>query len=195
MAEGYIPTCLKHLLITLHLTLFLAFTMHRTAIRRFTDFTISAGGVFSVNLTNDMAQQLPFGVDLPPFDYTCIQGLHDVVFFGKKATLMLENVSVNKGEWHGTLSKKRIICLSCLFRRSFNLVLIVTIISVLNHVVSLLEYWALQGYGGFAEHAKQRSHLLLPITVRASVSPTAFTKNAAVIRCFAFLLPLQRFPF
>ena len=150
--------------------------------------------MFSVNLTDDVPQQLPFAVDLPPLDYTCIQGLYDVVF-GKKATLMWENVSVNEGEWHGTLSKKRITCLSCLFRWSFNLVWIVTIISVLNHVVSLLEYWAPQGYGGFAKHAKQRGHLLLPITVRASLSPAAFTKNAAVIRCFTFLLPLQRFPF
>ena len=118
--------------------------------------------------------------------------MREVVFFGKKATLMLGNMSVSQGGWHGALSKKSIICL---FFRLFNLVRIVTIISVLIHAFSLLKYWAPQGCDGFAKRAKHCGNLLLPITIRPSFSPSAFTKNAAIFFCFAFLPPLQLFPF
>jgi len=49
-------------------------------------------------------------------------------------------MSVSEGGWHGALSKKRIMYLSSLFRRLFNLVRIVTIISVLIHAFSSLKY-------------------------------------------------------
>ena len=85
-----------------------------------------------------------------------------VVFFSRKATLMLEDIFVYLvSEW------------------LFNLARIVTIISqmALIHAFLLLKYWALQGFHVVAKDLKQRRNLLLPITTGGSLSPEAFTRK------------------
>ena len=113
--------------------------------------------------------------------------VREVVFLGRKATLMLETMSVSEGGWHNALSKKR--CLSSIFRRLFILVRIVTLVSGLIHTFALLEYWAPPGYGGFGKRAKQRGNLFLPITIRPSFS-RLFVVSHSCHHCI--VLPLER---
>ena len=118
-----------------------------------------------------------------------IPWVREVMFLGRKATSMLETMSVSEGGWHNVLSKKRIMCLFSIFRRLFILVRIITLVSGLINAFALLEYWAPPGYGGFGKRAKQRDNLLLPITIRPSFS-RLFVVSHSCHHCI--VLPLER---
>ena len=145
-----------------------------------------------------MPQQPPFVIDLSHLDYTRIQGLG-----ARRGVLQLKGYfkvgeHVRQQGWMARSIVQEKDYVSFL---SFQTVVQPGKDS--NHYLSshprllIAEVlaWAPQEYDGFAKHAKQRGNLLLPITIRPAFSPSAFTKNAAVINCFAFLPPLQRFPF